>query len=127
MKPSTTDRVLRILAQRPMTAGELGTELWDVTWDTDWCPHGMANAGVCGACKKTPNKRKGRIASSNGGGDYAAQMLLGRMRKAGLVRGTLPSADYQRGATVWVLTAKGKKEVEALEVVARFRKGVMFW
>lgn len=30
--------------------------------------------------------RRSRGCSGHGGGDYAAQMLLGRMRKAGLVR-----------------------------------------
>lgn len=43
-----------------LTAGEIGGILWQA--------------------------RKGRVCSVNGGGDYAAQMLLGRMRKAGLVR-----------------------------------------
>lgn len=47
-------------------------------------------------------ERNGRVASVNGGGDYAMQMLLGRMRKRGLVR-VLPGP----GASRWTLTAAG--------------------
>jgi hypothetical protein len=48
--------------------------------------------------------RTGRIASVNGGGDYAAQMLLGRMRKAGLVRTT-----HDPGSSRWELTPSGEE------------------
>lgn len=54
-------------------------------------------------------ERTGRVASSNGGGDYAAQMLLGRLKKAGL-------AEYapSEGSTRWRLSPKGLREVSAL-------------
>lgn len=42
-----------------------------------------------------PN-RTGRISAVQGGGDYAAQMLLGRMRKKGLVR-----YAHSIGSTRW--------------------------
>jgi hypothetical protein len=51
------------------------------------------------------DNRHGRIASASGGGDYAAQMLLGRMKKAGLVRHA-PSD----GSTLWEVTELGRKE-----------------
>lgn len=51
----------------------------------------------------------GRGVSSNGGGDYAAQMLLGRLKKVGLV-------EYApgEGSTRWRLSTKGRAEVRAL-------------
>ena len=51
----------------------------------------------------------GRGVSSNGGGDYAAQMLLGRLKKAGLV-------EYApgEGSTRWRLSTKGRDEVRTL-------------
>ena len=54
--------------------------------------------------------RFGRGVSSNGGGDYAAQMLLGRLKKAGLV-------EYatSEGSTRWCLSAKGRDKVRALD------------
>lgn len=48
------------------------------------------------------DNRRGRIAANGGGGDYAAQMLLGRMRKAGLVR----VGNYE-GSSKWELTQPG--------------------
>jgi hypothetical protein len=48
------------------------------------------------------DNRHGRISSASGGGDYAAQMLLGRMRKQGLVR----VANYE-GSSTWELTQGG--------------------
>jgi len=53
--------------------------------------------------------RTGRIAASGGGGDYAAQMLLGRLKKAGLVEHA-PS----EGSTRWRLSLKGLRAVRAL-------------
>ena len=50
-------------------------------------------------------KKRGKTSSMGGGGDYAAQMLLGRMKKAGLVRHA-PS----EGSTRWELTALGRAE-----------------
>jgi len=51
----------------------------------------------------------GRGVSSNGGGDYAAQMLLGRLKKAGLVEYAL-----SEGSTRWCLSTKGRREVRGL-------------
>ena len=53
--------------------------------------------------------RGGRGVSSNGGGDYAAQMLLGRLKKAGLV-------EYasSEGSSRWRLSTKGLNEVRKL-------------
>lgn len=83
-KPTTTGRALLLLARRPMTAGELGNELWRTAM------------------------RRGRIASASGGGDYAAQMLLGRLRKAGLAR-TKYAGPGWAGCSVWELTEAGVK------------------
>lgn len=46
--------------------------------------------------------RKGHVVASQGGGDYAAQMLLGRMRKRGWVR----VLDGE-GSSMWAATRKG--------------------
>lgn len=53
--------------------------------------------------------RPGRGVSVNGGGDYAAQMLLGRLKKAGLV-------EYatNEGSSRWRLSTKGRNEVQKL-------------
>lgn len=48
--------------------------------------------------------RGGRGVSSNGGGDYAAQMLLGRLKKSGLVE-CAPS----EGSTRWRISEKGRR------------------
>lgn len=87
---STTERALIILYDHAgnygMAASELGPRLW-------------------------PN-RSGRIVSTNGGGDYGAQMLLGRLRKAGLAR-TLNT----EGSSRWALTSEGLKRVRAMREV----------
>lgn len=49
-----------------------------------------------------PNRTK-RGAANHGGGDYAAQMLLGKLRKQGLVQTT-----HHSGSSRWALTAKGR-------------------
>lgn len=49
-------------------------------------------------------KQRGRVTSSGGGGDYAAQMLLGRMKKAGLVRHARSD-----GSSLWECTPAGKE------------------
>lgn len=54
-------------------------------------------------------ERGGRVASASGGGDYAAQMLLGRLKKAGLVEHA-PS----EGSTRWRLTAEGLRAVQKM-------------
>ena len=53
--------------------------------------------------------RGGRGVSVNGGGDYAAQMLLGRLKKAGLVE-YAPS----EGSTRWRLSEEGRRAVQKL-------------
>jgi hypothetical protein len=50
-------------------------------------------------------KKRGRTTSASGGGDYAAQMLLGRMRKIGLVQTT-----RSEGSSRWEVTALGRAE-----------------
>lgn len=55
-----------------------------------------------------PNRRS-RGCAVQGGGDYAAQMLLGRMRKAGLVR-----VAHGEGSSQWELTATGRERLRAL-------------
>jgi DNA-binding transcriptional regulator PaaX len=63
-------------------------------------------------------ERAGRISASGGGGDYAAQMLLGRMKKAGLVEHA-PSD----GSARWRLSHKGLAAVRAgLSVVLAARR-----
>ena len=52
--------------------------------------------------------RSGRGVANGGGGDYAAQMLLGRLKKAGLVEHA-PS----EGSSRWRLSAKGLAAVRA--------------
>ncbi len=109
-KPTTTSRALRILARRPMTATALGAELWNVC---PRCGRGIKTGAVgdlaaCTSCDWVGQKpqRRGRVAAATGGGDFAAQMLLGRLRKDGLVCG-LPLTDG--GATIWTLTFMGVK------------------
>lgn len=50
-----------------------------------------------------PGKRRGRVTSSGGGGDYAAQMVLGRLRKRGLAR-----TVNAEGASRWEATPLGR-------------------
>ena len=61
--------------------------------------------------------RPGRGVSVNGGGDYAAQMLLGRLKKAGLV-------EYAKseGSSRWRLSTKGRNEVGTLAGVKEPKK-----
>jgi hypothetical protein len=81
-KPTVTQRALRYLAANgPSPADMVGGAVWD---------------GV----------RRGHVISSNGGGDYAAQMLLGRLRKAGLVR----VAHGDAHTSQWELTELGRRE-----------------
>ena len=53
--------------------------------------------------------RCGRGVANGGGGDYAAQMLLGRLKKAGLVEHA-PSD----GSSRWRLTGEGLRAVHRL-------------
>ena len=70
---------------------------------------GVSSGEVGGAVWPEREIRFGRGVSSNGGGDYAAQMLLGRLKKAGLVE-YAPS----EGSTRWRLSTKGLHEVREL-------------
>lgn len=88
-KSTTTERALRCLHEggwNGISAGEVGAAVW-------------------------PDRecRPGRGVSGNGGGDYAAQMLLGRLKKAGLV-------EYAKseGSTRWRLSTKGQTEIRKL-------------
>lgn len=54
-----------------------------------------------------PN-RAGRRMSASGGGDYAAQMYLGRLRKLGLARTLITE-----GSSRWALTDKGRTKLAA--------------
>ena len=65
--------------------------------------------------------RRGRRVSASGGGDYAAQMLLGRMKKAGLVQHA-PSD----GSSVWRLTFKGMDRITELDRAKRALESVDF-
>jgi hypothetical protein len=65
--------------------------------------HGPQAASIVGAVLWRGRKR-GRVVSTNGGGDYAAQMLLGRMRKAGLVR-----LAWSEGSSLWEVTTLGRE------------------
>ena len=47
--------------------------------------------------------KRGRSVPSRGGGDYAAQMLLGRLRKSGWVH--VANSD---GSSRWAITAAGR-------------------
>jgi hypothetical protein len=72
--------------------------------------HREAAAGCVGnAVWPDRDVRGGRGISSNGGGDYAAQMLLGRLKKAGLVEHA-PS----EGSSRWRLTRKGLDHVHEI-------------
>lgn len=51
--------------------------------------------------------RTGRRFSANGGGDYAAQMLLGRLRR----RGFVAVVRGGEGSSMWELTAAGRVAV----------------
>lgn len=49
--------------------------------------------------------KRGRVTPPGGGGDCAAQMLLGRMRSLGLVR-----RARSEGSTLWEITDLGRAE-----------------
>lgn len=97
-KTTVTQRVLLCLydsGHGGLAAGEVGSAVWP-----DRLIHG------------------GRGVSVNGGGDYAAQMLLGRLKKAGLVE-YAPS----EGSTRWRLSTKGLHEVrEMRDLKSRVRR-----
>ena len=71
--------------------------------------NGLSSGEVGGAVWPDRVITFGRGVSSNGGGDYAAQMLLGRLKKAKLV-------EYApgEGSTRWRLSTKGRDQVRTL-------------
>lgn len=73
-----------------MAAGEFGGELWR-------------------------SLKRGRTVSSNGGGDFAAQQFLGRLRKLGFVRVANETAEW-RGASRWEITSEGIRALNDLTV-----------
>jgi hypothetical protein len=68
--------------------------------------HGPTAASTLGAVIWRDRPR-GHVVSSNGGGDYAKQMLLGRMRRAGLVC-TIDS----EGSSRWDVTPRGRQAAQ---------------
>lgn len=85
MPATITLVVLRYLAEEDATASDVGAML--------------RNRGIWTSGK--------RGVANGGGGDYPAQMLLGRMRKLGWVR-----VRHARGdaSSVWQLTVEGRKQ-----------------
>ena len=81
---TTIDRLLRYLADGPRTADEIGAFVWR-------------------------DRNRGRISAVQGGGDYAAQMLLGRLRQKGLVQ---VAFDSVAKVTRWELTYRGRESIK---------------
>lgn len=73
--------------------------------------HGVSCFDVGDAVWPDRVVRSGRGVANGGGGDYAAQMLLGRLKKAGLVEHA-PS----EGSSRWRLSQKGLRSVHDLQV-----------
>lgn len=88
MTSTATARALRYLAANgPSPADLVGAAVWE-------------GEGV----------RRGKTTSMGGGGDYGAQMLLGRMRKAGLVR----VAHGDAHTSQWELTELGRHQARRI-------------
>lgn len=64
--------------------------------------HGPTGASIFGSVLWR-DRRRGRTSSSGGGGDYAAQMFLGRLKRLGLVRHAA-----SEGSTLWELAPLGR-------------------
>lgn len=84
------DRALAVLKRGPTSAGIVGSRLWP--------------------------DRKTRGTAVQGGGDYAAQMLLGQMRRNGLVR-----VQHGDGSSIWELTECGGRVLEIKNEIAHVR------
>lgn len=69
--------------------------------------HGPSGCSDVGSVIEDRRGSRGGV-STNGGGDYAAQMLLGRMKKAGLVEHA-PSD----GSSLWRITSAGHAKLRA--------------
>lgn len=80
----TTLRALRALEAGPLDCSTFGAKLWGA-------------------------ERRGRVSAVQGGGDYAAQCYLGKLRKRGLVE-----VEWGEGSSSWVLTKAGRAALEAL-------------
>lgn len=81
--PTTTERALVAMQRwQPNYGGMAASSLGAILWPD----------------------RTSHVIAQQGGGDYAAQMLLGRMRRAGLVR-VLPGS----GSSRWGLTGEGHR------------------
>jgi hypothetical protein len=65
--------------------------------------HGPSTADTIGIHVWAGRKR-GKTTSMGGGGDYAAQMLLGRLKSAGLVQQT-----HGEGSTRWEIATRGRQ------------------
>lgn len=68
--------------------------------------HGDTAATCLGAAIWRDLQRNNVYARSNGGGDYAMQMMLGRMRREGLVQTAIGE-----GSSQWYITPLGRKHV----------------
>lgn len=78
----TAHAVCRYLVEQgPTTADTIGAFLWH-------------------------DRKRGRVSAPQGGGDYAAQMLLGRLKTAGLVQHT---HSWRGSSTMWEVTAAGRE------------------
>lgn len=64
------------------------------------------DAGSFGAELWRDVVRRERISSVNGGGDYAAQNYLGKLRKEGLAE-----TCTNEGSSRWRLTSKGRQAI----------------
>lgn len=92
----TERRAIHALAASPTSAGLVGQAVW-------------------------PDRKRPGIAN-HGGGDYAAQMLLGRLRRRGLVR-VLRGA----GSSVWELTAAGERAARCCPGCGCATAGAAMW
>jgi hypothetical protein len=82
---SQTYQALALLEREPMVASAFGAELWR-------------------------HRARGRTVSANGGGDYAAQCFLGRLRKRGLVETDKSPAGSM--VSIWTLTPAGRRALQ---------------
>jgi len=79
-RTTATGRALTSLLTGPQSAGNVGQAVW-------------------------PDRERVRVAN-HGGGDYAAQMLLGRLKRASLVRHAA-----SEGSTLWEITRAGRDRI----------------
>jgi hypothetical protein len=90
--PTPTERALLYLYNAAGSRGVTCFEVGDAVWPD------------------RPAVRAGKGVSHQGGGDYAAQMLLGRLKKAGHVE----HVHGQGSTTHWRLTKQGLATVRRL-------------